>query len=65
MEKELPCLGNAILQSRSSKIASDCGVDAWVRVVCRALDVTQPTYDRWRKEYWGLKADQATCLTGR
>lgn len=27
--------------------------------VCRLLGVTEPTYFRWRKEYGGLKVDQA------
>jgi len=27
--------------------------------VCRLLAVTEPTYFRWRREYGGLKVDQA------
>ena len=27
--------------------------------VCKLLGVTEPTYFRWRKEYGGLKVDQA------
>ena len=30
--------------------------------VCRRLGVTQQTYYRWRKEYGGLKVDQAKRL---
>lgn len=30
-----------------------------VSEVCRLLGVTEPTYYRWRKEYGGLKTDQA------
>lgn len=30
--------------------------------VCKALGVTQQTYYRWRKEYGGLKVDQAKRL---
>lgn len=30
--------------------------------VCRLLGVTEPTYYRWRKEYGGLKTDQAKKL---
>jgi transposase-like protein len=30
--------------------------------VCRALGVTEQTYYRWRKEYGGLKLDQARRL---
>lgn len=30
--------------------------------VCRTLDVTDVTYYRWRKEYGGLKVEQAKRL---
>jgi len=30
--------------------------------VCNRLEVTQQTYYRWRKEYGGLKVDQAKRL---
>ena len=30
--------------------------------VCRSLGVTEQTYYRWRKEYGGLKLDQAKHL---
>ena len=30
--------------------------------VCRSLGVTEQTYYRWRKEYGGLKLDQAKRL---
>ena len=30
--------------------------------VCRSLGVTEQTYYRWRKEYGGLKMDQARRL---
>lgn len=30
-----------------------------VKAVCRQLGVTDKTYYRWRKEYGGLKVDQA------
>jgi len=30
--------------------------------VCRTLEVTEQTYYRWRKEYGGLKLDQAKRL---
>ncbi len=33
-----------------------------VMEVCRLLGVTEPTYYRWRKEYGGLKTDQAKRL---
>ena len=33
-----------------------------VEEVCRSLGVTEQTYYRWRKEYGGLKMDQARRL---
>lgn len=30
--------------------------------VCRQLEITEQTYYRWRKEYGGLKVDQAKRL---
>ena len=30
--------------------------------VCRKLGVTEQTYDRWRKEYGGVRTDQAKRL---
>ena len=30
--------------------------------VCRQLGVTEVTYYRWRREFGGLKVDQARCL---
>ena len=35
---------------------------ATVAEVCRSLGVTEQTYYRWRKEYGGLKLDQAKRL---
>jgi len=33
-----------------------------VAEVCRKLGVTEPTYYRWRKEYGGMRVDQAKRL---
>ncbi len=33
-----------------------------VAQACRKIGVTEPTYYRWRKEYGGLKVDQAKRL---
>jgi transposase-like protein len=33
-----------------------------VKDVCRQLEVTEQTYYRWRKEFGGLKVDQAKRL---
>ena len=33
-----------------------------VKAVCKQLGVTEQTYYRWRKEYGGLRVDQAKRL---
>lgn len=33
-----------------------------IEAVCRRLNITEQTYYRWRKEYGGLKLDQAKHL---
>jgi transposase-like protein len=33
-----------------------------VQEVCRGIGITEQTYYRWRKEYGGLKVDQAKKL---
>ena len=33
-----------------------------VEAVCRALEVSEQTYHRWRNQYGGLKADDAKKL---
>lgn len=35
---------------------------ATIPVVCRKLGITDQTYYRWRKEYGGLRVDQAKRL---
>src|SRR4051812_44056042 len=32
--------------------------------VCEALEVSEPTYHRWRNQYGGMKADDAKRLRG-
>ena len=33
-----------------------------VKLVCKQLEITEQTYYRWRKEYGGLRLDQAKRL---
>jgi len=33
-----------------------------IKAVCKQLEITEPTYYRWRKEYGGLQVDQAKRL---
>ena len=49
-----------ILKLREAEIASSQGKS--VQEVCRQLGITEQTYYRWRKEYGGLKVDQAKRL---
>ena len=51
-----------ILKLREAEIALAQGGD--VKSVCRQLEVTEQTYYRWRKEYGGLKVDQAQKTEG-
>lgn len=37
----------------------ELGKGGTITAVCKLLGVTEPTYFRWRKEYGGLKVDQA------
>ena len=49
-----------ILKLREAEVLVAEGVS--VGEVVRRLGVTQVTYDRWRKEYGGMKVDQAKRL---
>jgi transposase-like protein len=31
--------------------------------VCRVIDVTQPTYHRWRQQYGGMQTEEALAVT--
>ncbi len=44
------------------KAEVELGQGRKVPEVCRTLGVTEQTYYRWRKEYGGLKMDQAKRL---
>ena len=37
----------------------ELGKGSTIAAVCKLLGVTEPAYFRWRKEYGGLKFDQA------
>jgi transposase-like protein len=40
------------------------GQGATIGEVCRKIEVTEQTYYRWRKEYGGVRTDQAHKLKG-
>jgi transposase-like protein len=47
---------------REAEIQLAKGID--IDEVCRALGVSKQSYYRWRKEYGGLKVDQAKKMKG-
>ena len=49
-----------ILKLREAEVALGQGES--VKSVCKRLEVTEQTYYRWRKEYGGLRMDQAKRL---
>ena len=49
-----------ILKLREAEVALAQGEN--VKAVCKQLELTEQTYYRWRKEYGGLRVDQAKRL---
>jgi putative transposase len=47
------------LIAQGKTVVEVCGVIE----VCRVIAVTQPTYNRWRQQYGGMKAEEARRLT--
>jgi len=45
---------------REAEVALSQGLD--VKQTCKQIGVTEQTYYRWRKEYGGLRVDQARRL---
>jgi putative transposase len=60
MRKKRHTAEQIIAKLREAEVALSQGEK--VPVVCRKLGVTEQTYYRWRKEYGGLKVDQAKRL---
>jgi putative transposase len=42
----------------------ETGKGLGIAEACRKLGMTEQTYDRWKKEYGGLRVDQAKRLKG-
>jgi len=51
-----------VIMLREAEIQLAKGLD--IAEVCRTLGVSEQTYYRWRKEYGGLKVDQARKMKG-
>ncbi len=49
-----------ILKLREAEVALSKGQK--LNAICKQLEVTEQTYYRWRKEYGGLRLDQAKRL---
>lgn len=49
-----------ITMLREAEVKQSQGVS--IREICKQLAITDQTYYRWRKEYGGLKVDQAKRL---
>jgi transposase-like protein len=49
-----------ITKLREAEVRQSQG--ASIREVCKQLEITDQTYYRWRREYGGLKVDQAKRL---
>jgi len=49
-----------ILKLREAEVL--LGQEKTVREVCRALEISEQTYYRWRKEYGGMNTNQAKKL---
>ena len=49
-----------ITMLREAEVKQSQGMS--IREVCKQLSITDQTYYRWRKEYGGLKVDQAKRL---
>jgi len=51
-----------VIMLREAEIQLAKGLD--IAEVCRTLGISEQTYYRWRKEYGGLKVDQAKRMKG-
>jgi transposase-like protein len=51
-----------VVMLREAEIQLAKGLD--IAEVCRTLGISEQTYYRWRKEYGGLKVDQAKKMKG-
>ena len=52
------------LQKRLRTVEMETGKGLVVLDACRKLGLTEHTYYRWKKEYGGLRVDQAKRLKG-
>jgi transposase-like protein len=60
MERKRHTAEQIIHKLREAEVALGQGTN--VKRVCKQLEVTEQTYYRWRKEYGGLRMDQAKRL---
>ena len=60
MAKKRHTTAQIISKLREAEVELARGIK--VPQVCKKLEVTEQTYNRWRKEYGGLRMDQAKRL---
>ena len=60
MAKKRHTVEQIIHKLREAEVASSQGQS--VKLACKQIEVTEQTYYRWRKEYGGLRVDQARRL---
>jgi len=60
MAKKKHCVEQIIHKLREAEVLLSQGKP--VAEVCRSLGITEQTYYRWRKEYGGLRMEQARRL---
>lgn len=60
MAKKYHKAGEIIHKLREAEVEQSRGMD--IATACRKIGVTEQTYYRWRKEYGGLRIDQAKRL---
>ena len=60
MARKRYTVGQIIAKLREAEI--ELGQGAKTPEACRKLDINENTYYRWRKEYGGLRVDQARRL---
>jgi putative transposase len=56
--------GSDLRRSRSSECCAEVRLGQWqsIGLICKGLSISEQSYYRWRRDYGGLKLDQAKRL---
>ena len=60
MGKRRFCTEQIIGKLREAEVLQSQGLD--IGMICKRLEIAEQTYYRWRKEYGGIRLDQAKRL---